>query len=62
MLPKNLISVELLASTISTSSVSRTSLPGRRFAVSLDSIGKDFTISVVTAIPEVVRSWENEIV
>ena len=52
MLPKNLISVPLLADNTRTSFVSRTSLPGNKFAVSLASIGNSFTISVVTAIPE----------
>ena len=48
MLPINLISLPALADTSRLSPVSRTSLPGSKFAVSLDSIGKVFTISVVT--------------
>jgi hypothetical protein len=54
MLPKNLISVPLLADKTRTSPDSRTNLPERRFALSLAEIGKSFKISVVTAIPAVV--------
>jgi len=62
MLPKNLISVPLLADNTRTSFVSRTSLPGNKFAVSLASIGNSFTISVVTAIPETDLWCEKETV
>ena len=62
MLPINLTSVALLADITRTSPVSKTSLPGSKFDVSLLLIGKSLTISVVTAIPEVVLSCENETV
>ena len=62
MLPINLMSVAVSADNFKTSSVSRTSLPARRFAVSLASIGKSLTISVVTAIPAVVLTCYNETV
>ena len=51
MLPKNLRSVALLPEILRISPCSRTSLPGKRLAVSLASIGKFFKISVVTAVP-----------
>ena len=56
------MSVALLADNLRTSPASQTSLPGSKFAVSLASIGKVFIISVVTAIPAVVRTCDNETV
>jgi hypothetical protein len=62
MLPRNLMSVPLLADKTRTSPDSRTNFPERRFAVSFPEIGKSFKISVVTAIPLLVLLCEKEIV
>ena len=50
----NFTSVPLSADITKTSFVSRTNLPDNKFAVSLAGIGKSFTISVVTAMPDTV--------
>tara|TARA_B100000035_G_scaffold187034_1_gene159586 strand:- start:313 stop:603 length:291 start_codon:yes stop_codon:yes gene_type:complete len=60
ILPKNLISVPVVPEITKTSFDSRTNFPTSKFAVSLDSIAKSFKISVVTATPATVLSWEKE--
>ena len=56
------MAVALLADNLIISPDSQTSLPGSKFAVSLASIGKSLIISVVTAIPAVVLTCDNETV
>ena len=56
MLPKNLISVPLLADNTSTSPASRTSFPAKRFAVSFEEIGKHYKIISISSIYE-TEAW-----